>query len=149
MRLTWHNPNSLLLVDGPELTIQPPTPCHTLSTDGNGRSRLDQDQTQRLIASYQAGSTVYSSPTSSASSAIISAILHRHDVPMRRRGLTKEQVEHSERLYEQGWSLARIGNHMDVTADTVRKRLLERGVTMRDTQGRTRTQASPEAGETR
>jgi hypothetical protein len=32
-----------------------------------------------------------------------------------------------------------MGNHMDVTADTVRKRLLERGITMRDPQGRTRT----------
>jgi hypothetical protein len=42
------------------------------------------------------------------------------------------------RLYHQGWSLSRIGNRMNVTADTVRKRLLERGVPMRDTHGRPR-----------
>lgn len=148
--LTWHNPNSFLLVDGPELAIQPPTPCHTLSTEGNRRSRLDQDQSQHLIANYQAGSTVYElAEEFGIERRTVSAILHRHDVPMRRRGLTNEQVEDAERFYEQGWSLARIGNHMDVTADTVRKRLLERGVTMRDTQGRTRTQASTEAGEPR
>lgn len=42
---------------------------------------------------------------------------------MRRRGLTDDQVEDAKRLYHQGWSLSRIGTHMDVTADTVRKRL--------------------------
>ena len=142
MGLTWHNPNSLLLVDGPELPIQPPAPCHTLSTDSNRRSRLDQDQTQRLIASYQAGSTVYQlADEFGIERRTVSAILHRHDVPMRRQGLSDDQVNDAERLYQQGWSLARIGNHMDVTADTVRTRLLERGVTMRDTQGRTRTEA--------
>lgn len=134
MGLTWHNPNSLLLVDGPELTIQPPAPRHSLSTDSNRSYRLGEDQTQHLITSYQTGSTVYElADEFGIERRTVSAILHRHEVPMRRRGLTNEQVEDAERIYEQGWSLARIGDHMDVTADTVRKRLLERGVTMRDT----------------
>jgi predicted DNA-binding protein YlxM (UPF0122 family) len=144
--LTWHNPNSLLLVDGPELTIQPPAPRHsqsTDSTDGNRRYRLDDDQILQLIASYQSGSTVYElADEFGIERRTVSAILHRHHVPMRRQGLTNDQVNDAERLYQQGWSLARIGNHMDVTADTVRKRLLERGVTMRDTRGRPRTEAS-------
>jgi hypothetical protein len=71
----------------------------------------------------------------------VSAILHRHHVPMLRCGLSDDQVEDAVRLYDQGWSLARIGEQMDVTADTVRKRLLERGVIMRDPQGRPRTEA--------
>jgi DNA-directed RNA polymerase specialized sigma24 family protein len=58
---------------------------------------------------------------------------------MRRRGLTDGQAEDAERLYHQGWSLARIGDRMDVAADTVRKRLLDRGVTMRDARGRPNT----------
>ena len=58
---------------------------------------------------------------------------------MRRTGLTDDQATDAERLYHQGWSLARIGDHMNVTADTVRTRLLQRGVTMRDTHGRPRT----------
>jgi DNA-directed RNA polymerase specialized sigma24 family protein len=124
----------LLLVDGPELTIQPPAPRHSLSTDSNRSYRLGEDQTQHLITSYQTGSTVYElADEFGIERRTVSAILHRHEVPMRRRGLTNEQVEDAERIYEQGWSLARIGDHMDVTADTVRKRLLERGVTMRDT----------------
>jgi hypothetical protein len=60
-----------------------------------------------------------------------SAILHRHDVPIRRRGLTSRQAKDAERLYHQSWSLARISHRRDVTADTVRKRLIERAVTMR------------------
>ncbi|MBM7863110.1 hypothetical protein [Lentzea nigeriaca] len=55
---------------------------------------------------------------------------------MQRQSLSDDQIDNAERLYEQGWPLARTGNHVDVTADTVRKRLLERGITMRDTQGR-------------
>jgi hypothetical protein len=50
-------PELLLVVEGPGLTIRPPAPCHTLSTDSNRCSRLGQDQTRRLIASHQAGST--------------------------------------------------------------------------------------------
>ncbi|WP_374194448.1 hypothetical protein [Amycolatopsis sp. MtRt-6] len=148
--LTWHNPNSLLLVDGPELTIEPPTPRHSASTNSNRRFSLDDDQTQQLIAAYQAGSTVYQLAAQfGIERRTVSTILHRRQVPMRRRGLTDDQVEDADRLYQQGWSLARIGDRMDVTADTVRKRLLERGVTMRDTQGRPRTDASTEAGESR
>jgi hypothetical protein len=33
---------------------------------------------------------------------------HRHDVPMRYRGLSDEQIDHAIRLYNRGWSLARI-----------------------------------------
>ena len=150
MGLTWHDPNSLLLVDGPELTIQPPAPRHSQSTDNNRSYRLDDDQTHQLIAGYQAGSTVYElADEFGIERRTVSAILHRHDVPMRRRGLNDDQADDAESLYQQGWSLARIGDHMDVTADTVRKRLLERGVTMRDPQGRTRSEGSIEAGDAR
>jgi hypothetical protein len=151
--LTWHNPNTLVLAEGPELTIQPPTLRHsrpTDRTDGNRHYRLDDAQTQLLIDSYQAGSTVYQlADQFDIERRTVSAILHRHQVPMRRRGLTDDQIDDAEHLYRQGWSLARIGNHMNVTADTVRARLLERDVTMRDTQGRPRTDASTEAGDSR
>ena len=151
--LTWHNPNTLVLAEGPELTIQPPALRHSGSTDrtgGNRHYRLDDAQTQQLIDSYQAGSTIYQlADQFDIERRTVSAILHRHDVPMRRRGLTDDQINDAKRLYQQGWSLARIGNHMNVTADTVRARLLERDVTMRDTQGRPRTETSTEAGESR
>jgi hypothetical protein len=50
--------------------------------------------------------------------------------------LTSEQVDQAVRLYAAGWSLARIAVKFDTTANTARTRLLERGVRMRDTQGR-------------
>jgi hypothetical protein len=78
-----------------------------LSTDSNRRSRLDQNQTQRLIAGYQASSTVYQlADEFGIERRTISAILYRHDIPMRRRGLTNDQVDDAERLDEQGRSLA-------------------------------------------
>lgn len=57
---------------------------------------------------------------------------------MRQRGLSEEQIDDAVRLYNQGWSLARIAARMDVAAGTVGQRLHERGVTMRDTQGQPR-----------
>jgi hypothetical protein len=44
----------------------------------------------------------------------VSAILHRHSVDMRRRGLSPNQADDAIRLYESGWSLARIGEHLGV-----------------------------------
>jgi lambda repressor-like predicted transcriptional regulator len=55
-----------------------------------------------------------------------------------RRGLAPEDVPAAAELYRSGWSLARIAEKFDTTANTVRRRLLEVGVRMRDTQGRER-----------
>jgi len=40
----------------------------------------------------------------------VSNILHRHGVPMRRRGLSPDQVDDAIHLYHLGWSLTRVGN---------------------------------------
>ena len=58
----------------------------------------------------------------------VSAILRRHGVQMRRRGLSPEDVDDAIRRYEAGWSLARIGEHLNVDPTTVLSRLRERGV---------------------
>ncbi|MBC3193910.1 hypothetical protein H7X46_22880 [Pseudonocardia sp. C8] len=91
---------------------------------------------QQLIKGYEAGATVYElGDQFGIERRTVSAILHRHGVAMRRRGLSDEQIDDAVRLYHQGWSLARIGDRMGVAAGTVRQRLHEHGVTMRDTQG--------------
>jgi hypothetical protein len=51
-----------------------------------------------------------------------------HKVPMRRCGLSPDQIDDAVRLYEADWSLARIGEWMAVDATTVHNRLRERGV---------------------
>jgi len=68
----------------------------------------------------------------------VSKILKRHGVAMRMRGLSSEQADEAVRLYKAGWSLARTGERMGVDAGTVLNRLRERGVKIRDAQGRER-----------
>jgi hypothetical protein len=101
--------------------------------------QLDKEQVQQLAADYAAGATVYElGDRFGIDRKTVSAILKRHGVPMRRRGLLPEQVDEAVQLYQAGWSLARIGEHMNVDATTVLNRLRERGVRTRDTQGRQR-----------
>lgn len=69
----------------------------------------------------------------------VSNILKRHDVPMRRRGLSPEQVDTAIHLYNLGWSLARVGGHLGVDHTTVLTKLRERGISTRDTHGRPRS----------
>jgi len=68
----------------------------------------------------------------------VSAILHRHGVPMRRRGLSPEQVDDAIHLYNLGWSLARVGQYLGVDHTTVLTTLRQRGIPTRDTHGRPR-----------
>jgi hypothetical protein len=68
----------------------------------------------------------------------VSNILHRHGVPMRRRGLSPDQVDDAIHLYNLGWSLARVGQHLGVNHTTVLNKLRERGIPTRDTHGRPR-----------
>ena len=130
-----HTNHHDVLVEAPEVQVSP--------VDGLAR-QLDDEQVQQLIVGYTSGATVYELGTQfGIERRTVSAILHRHDVPMRRRGLSEEQIDGAVRLYHQGWSLARIGGRMDVADGTVRQCLRERGVTMRDTRGQ------PRAGDAR
>jgi hypothetical protein len=102
--------------------------------------QLDADQVQELIAGYQAGATVYELATRfGIERRTVSAILHRHGVPVRRRGLSPEQVDTAIHLYNLGWSLARVGAHLGVDHTTVLTKLRERGIPTRDTHGRPRS----------
>ncbi|WP_026124255.1 helix-turn-helix domain-containing protein [Nocardiopsis baichengensis] len=86
-----------------------------------------------MVAAYEAGATVYElGRRFGIARQTVSKILKRHGAQMRRTGLSLDQIDEAARLYEEGWSLARIGEKMEVSPDTVRLRLLERGVRMRD-----------------
>lgn len=101
---------------------------------------LDQDQVQMLVQDYAAGATTYElGDRFGIDRRTVSAILHQFDVPMRRRGLSPSQVDEAIHLYRLGWSLARVGEHLDVDPTTVLNRLQERGIRTRDTHGRARS----------
>lgn len=46
-------------------------------------------------------------------------------------GMTPEQIEQAVEYYGAGWSLAQIGREIGADAEAIRKRLRERGITMR------------------
>jgi hypothetical protein len=50
-----------------------------------------------------------------------------------------DQVDDAIHLYKLGWSLARVGEHLNVDHTTVLTKLRERGVPTRDTHGRPRS----------
>jgi hypothetical protein len=94
---------------------------------------------QRLIEGYRAGATVYElGDQFRIDRRTVSKILKRRGVTMRMQGLTAEQIDEAVRLYEAGWSLARIGGRMNVDPTTVLARLREQTVRTRDAQGRER-----------
>jgi DNA-directed RNA polymerase specialized sigma24 family protein len=92
-----------------------------------------------LITGYREGRTVYDlAERFGIHRTTVSQHLHRQGVKMRRLGLDEQQVDLAVRLYEQGWSVAGIGNHCGVNGSTVWLALRGRGVRMRNAQCRER-----------
>jgi DNA-binding transcriptional ArsR family regulator len=71
------------------------------------------------------------------SRATVGQHLRRQGVDTKPPGLRPDDVPAAAKLYEDGWSLARIATtKFDTSVKTVWVRLREQGVRMRDTQGR-------------
>ena len=133
MGLTWHNPNSLVLVDGPEITIQPPHQRYLGTADSDHQP--GHDQAKQVIAGYQAGATIYELGNQfGIDRKTVSRILHRHNIPMRRTGLLPEQVDETTRLHQSGWSTAQIARYLNTTQRTVQRQLAEHAITTRTRQ---------------
>jgi hypothetical protein len=63
--------------------------------------QLGTDQIEQLIADYQSGSTVYElGDRFGIERRTVSNILHRHSVPMRRRGLSPDRVDDAIHLLQ-------------------------------------------------
>ncbi|MFI6774243.1 hypothetical protein [Nocardia sp. NPDC050412] len=121
----------------PNSTAPAPPPANR-PIPGRAR-RLGTDQVRELIAGYKDGETVYQLGVRfGIERRTVSEILHRHNVPMRRRGLSPEQVDDAIHLYGLGWSLARVGQHLRVDPTTVLTKLRQRGSPTRDAHGRPR-----------
>lgn len=98
-----------------------------------------QQRVQALIHGYVADATIYElGDQFGIDRKTVSNILHRRGVPMRRLSLSPDQIDEAIRLYSSDWSLARVGEHLDVDPTTVMDRLRENDVLTRDTHGRPR-----------
>ncbi len=65
----------------------------------------------------------------------ISDCLHKLAVPLRRQGLQDEDLAEVARLYQEGWSLARLGEKYECNAETVRQFFLKHHVPLRPRRG--------------
>ena len=101
--------------------------------------RLSTQQIADLVRGYRAGQNTYElADRFGLHRATVSAHLHRQGVTVRRQGLNADGVDHAVHLYQQGWSLARIGDHLSVDGGTVWSALKAQGVRLRDPHGRER-----------
>lgn len=111
---------------------KPLRPARRGRSPGSAR-QLDSQQVQELISGYAAGATVYQlGDRFDIDWRTVSQILQRHDVPMRRRGLSPEQIDEAVRLYGEGWSLVRIGERPARTAGRPEQRRRKPGAAQSD-----------------
>ena len=100
---------------------------------------LRDSEVDQLVARYKAGSTVFElSELFGINRQTVGKRLRHRGVDTRPPGLAPEDVSAAAVLYQRGWSLAHIADRFDTSPNTVRSRLKEAGVTMRDTHGRER-----------
>jgi len=94
--------------------------------------RLDASETAALIAAHREGAGVKALATQFAMHRqTVAAVLRRHGIAPRPRGLTEDEASSAISLYREGWSLARLGNKFSVDPMTVRRVLLVAGMTLR------------------
>ncbi|MDT0330877.1 hypothetical protein RM479_20855 [Nocardiopsis sp. DSM 44743] len=101
------------------------------------RQRPTDKHIEAIVTGYQEGATIRQLAIKHRIGRVtVSKILKQNGVKMRGTGLTSQQLDDAERLYADGWSLAKIADRFSVDSKTVWNRLAERGVKMRDTHGR-------------
>lgn len=101
--------------------------------------QLRPEEVDQLVVDYGAGANVYQlAEQYGISRGIVGKHLRSRGVDTRPPGLYPDDVPTAAGLYRDGWSLQRVAEKFTTTADTVRRRLLEAGVVMRDTHGRPR-----------
>lgn len=99
--------------------------------------RLSPETVAWIVAEYQRGTpSTELARTVGAGKAGILAILHEHGVKLRLRPMTEKEVAEAIRLYQQGWSLARVGKQLGRDHSAIRDALERAGVPRRDTHGR-------------
>jgi AraC-like DNA-binding protein len=95
-------------------------------------AHLSHEEQVKVVTMYQAGKTINAVAREfKLHRTTVTAILDRHDVPVRPHYMTQSHVDQARVLYESGSSLARIGDRLGFDAQTVRTHLFRAGVQIR------------------
>jgi hypothetical protein len=117
----------------------PEAETNTVRSRRRTTNRLSDRQVAALVDGYLAGATAYElADRFGIHRVTVSAHLHRQGVVLRRQGLDTESTAQALRLYQDEWSVARIGERLGVEGGTVWTALKAEGVRMRDAHGRER-----------
>jgi AraC-like DNA-binding protein len=99
------------------------------------QTRLSAPQVDRLIALYGAGVSISGlADEFNIHRTTVMKHVERAGAP-RGRGIVLDHLGEARRLYEQGWSLAKVGLHLGVDAETVRQAFRRAGIPRRPRPG--------------
>ena len=117
------------------------SPGQTAGTDVGPRptkqiqNRLSDEAVTRLLANRELGASIKALAAEfSIHRTTVLAILERKDVP-RRSGVIVRNLDQATHLYQQGWSLAKVGRHFGVDAATVRRAFKSAQIAVRPRRG--------------
>ena len=111
-------------------------PARTTRSLRQIQHRLAPDEIAQLIEHYRKGALIDDLASQFAiNRTTVMRHVERAGAP-RRRSVLADRLDEARQLYDEGWSLAKVGNHLGVNASTVRRVLHNAGVEMRDTHGR-------------
>jgi transposase len=96
------------------------------------RRRLTPAAIQQLCAHYQAGSSTRELATRyGLSKTAATALLREREIPIRRQGLSDQQVRQAVQLYEAGSSVVQVARTMNLPASSIYDALQRASVVMR------------------
>ncbi|MDQ2973442.1 MAG: helix-turn-helix domain-containing protein [bacterium] len=96
------------------------------------QNHLDKSQQLKVVESYRSGNSVYEIARQFLiTRTTASAILKRHDIKLRYKVLSLEDIQNAKRLYESGASLQVVADFVKVDPSTIRKVLLGAGLQTR------------------
>lgn len=96
------------------------------------QQRLSHDHVQQLVTDYRAGATMTELAAHfGLHRTTVASHLRRAGIELCPQGVSHDKRGEAVRLNSEGWSLQRLGERYDCSADTVRRVLSKAGVTMR------------------
>jgi hypothetical protein len=97
------------------------------------RERLGPEGIAQLVADYQAGEPSTSlTKKYEVGKGTVLRLLREHGAKMRRQPISAEEAAIAIELYQQGWSLARVGKHLGREHTAIREVLERAAIPRRD-----------------